>query len=112
MMADQSTNNEAPERDSKGRFVKGHGKNGAGRKKQPQEFRELLETNAPKALEAVIDIMNDPGASNRDRLTAASIVIERTYGKVPVAVDLHPEEDKHALIDDIKAEMDRLRGRG
>ena len=108
-MADNSTMNGAPERDSKGRFVKGHGKNGAGRKKQPPEFREMLENNAPKALEAVIGIMNDPGASNRDRLTAANIVIERTYGKVPVSVDFDPNDDKRCMIDDIREEMARLK---
>lgn len=102
----------APERDSKGRFMKGHSKNGAGRKKLPPEFRELVETNAPKALEAVIEIMKDRNASNRDRLTAANIIIERAYGKVPVAVDLDPEDNKLSMIDDIREEMARLRRKG
>lgn len=94
-------------RDGKGRFVKGHAPNGAGRKKQTPEFRELLSTNAPKALEAVVKIMNDPGASNRDRLTAASIILERAYGKVPTALVIG--EPKVEALDDIRQEMEKIR---
>ena len=93
-------------RDNKGRFVKGHSDNGAGRKKQSPEFRALLTTNAPKALETVIQIMNDKSASNRDRITAAGIVLDRAYGKAVANVHI---ESKNDMLEDIRAEMERIR---
>ena len=93
-------------RDNKGRFVKGHADNGAGRKKQSPEFRALLTTNAPKALETVIQIMNDKSASNRDRITAASIVLDRAYGKAVANVQFDQKAD---MMDDIRTEMEKIK---
>ena len=94
-------------RDQKGRFAKGHAPTGAGRKPQSPEFRELALSNAPKALEVVIEVMNNPKASNKDRLTAAGMIIDRAYGKPDSTVKL--ETPKADMLDDIRAEMERIK---
>ena len=94
-------------RDSKGRFQKGHTPKGSGRKPQTPEFRELALSNAPKALRVVIDVMNNPKASNKDRLTAAGMIIDRAYGKPDSTVKL--ERPKADMLDDIRAEMERIK---
>lgn len=94
-------------RDSKGRFQKGHTPQGSGRKPQPPEFRDLAVSNAPKALQTVVDIMNNPKASNKDRLTAAGMIIDRAYGRPDSTVKL--ETPKADRLDDIREEMARLK---
>ena len=76
-----------PDRDAKGRFVKGNTSNG-GRKPMPEDFRRCVLENAPDALKTVLEVMRSPSASNRDRLEAAKIVMERAYGKPEGAVKL------------------------
>lgn len=73
-------------RDNTGRFVKGN-KSG-GRPKQPEEFKTTVRENSVAALRVVLDIMNNKDACAADRLKAASIIIERAYGKAPQSVEM------------------------
>ena len=43
---------------------------------------------APKALAYLIQLIENPLAADGDRIKAATVIIERTYGKVSQAVDL------------------------
>lgn len=73
------------DRDSKGRFVKGNRSTG-GRKKLPEELREMCRALAPGAIETAKAIMLDTEAPPRDRLRAAEIILDRGYGKPEQAV--------------------------
>ena len=95
-----------PERDDKGRFVAGNRSSG-GRKKQPPEFRAAVLENAPAALAVIIAIMNNTSASNKDRLKAAEIIIERAYGKPDSTVKL--QTSKADMLEDIRAEVERIK---
>jgi len=52
-----------------------------GRKPLDLDFKALLLEQSPQALQTIIEIMNNPKASNRERLEASKIIIERVYGK-------------------------------
>lgn len=54
---------------------------GGGRPKQPKEFKEIVGANTIGAINAIIEIMNDPNAKGSDRIKAAEIVMDRAYGK-------------------------------
>ncbi len=94
------------DRDGRGRFVKGNG--GGGRTRQPPEFHACALENAMDALQVLIDIMSNPKAMNSDRIRAAGIIIDRAYGKPDSTVRL--ESPKAELLDDIRAEIDAMRG--
>ena len=90
----------AVSRDEHGRFVKGNA--GGGRTKQPDAFKDTVKENALPALMVVIAIMNSESAKPKERLMAASIILERAYGKAPQAVDLTQvtvSVDTQAVID-------------
>lgn len=75
------------ERDSRGRFTKGHNSNG-GRPKLPEDVKQMCRELTPKAIETAKKIMLDEGARASDRLRAAEIILDRGYGKPVQAVDL------------------------
>lgn len=41
----------------------------------------LARKNSPEAMEAIIACMRDPEASWRERITAATVILERAWGK-------------------------------
>lgn len=41
----------------------------------------LARKNSPEAMEAIIACMRDPDASWRERLTAATVILDRAWGK-------------------------------
>lgn len=66
-----------------GRFVKGQSGNPGGRKKRTQEEFDLIaacKAKTPDALEVIENIMLN-GETEKNRLTAATTIIERAYGK-------------------------------
>lgn len=78
-----------PERDSKGRFVKGTSGNPRGRAPLPKEFKEYAE-KAPAELWAMA---NDKEISPRVRADILKWMSEMWFGKAPQALDLDGKVD-------------------
>lgn len=76
-----------PERDSKGRFVKGTSGNPRGRAPLPKDFKEYAE-KAPAELWAMA---NDKEISPRVRADILKWMSEMWFGKAPQALDLGGE---------------------
>lgn len=77
-----------------GRFVKGN-KSG-GRPRLPEELKADFRAAAPRALEVLLDILNDDEAAARDRIRAAEIILDRGYGKPAQAVELSTDAQEAA----------------
>ena len=78
---------------------------GAGAEHAQELLRRAALENAPRALETIVQIMNSDKAGSGDRLRAAITVIERAYGKHDAA----PKAARAELLEDIEAEMERIR---
>jgi hypothetical protein len=74
----------AIKRDKTGRFVPGS--TGGGRPPLPDEFRSAARKAALPALLYCIALVNNTRASDRDRLRASEIVLDRAFGKPPQAL--------------------------
>jgi len=72
-----------------GQFAKGVSGNPSGRKPEPQAFKELAVNNCVELLQIVIDIAKDPNASNKDRLRAVDMVLDRGLGKAVQQMDIN-----------------------
>ena len=71
-------------RDKLGRFAKGTTGNTqrvGGRPKLKEEFKRFAHEKSVEALQDVYFIMKDINSSNKDKLTAARIIIESGFGK-------------------------------
>lgn len=80
-----------PKQDQRtGRFLPGN-KSG-GRPKMPEELKEAFKKASPKALKVLKSIMADPEAKDADRIRAAEAILDRGYGKPPVAVQVEAED--------------------
>lgn len=62
-------------------FVKGQSGNPGGRAKVDGDLRELARAKSPAMLKVLIDIAQDKTKSPAARVTAASTVLDRGYGK-------------------------------
>lgn len=81
------SNGEEKGRDeASGRFVKGW--KGGGRKKIPDEVKELLQAATPDAVRFLAALVNDDTAKDTDRVKAAEIILDRVYGKPQQSVDI------------------------
>ena len=90
-------------RDDKGRFVKGCAGNPKGRPKIPQEVRDMFKAASPKALEVILEIMNNENAADKDRKDCAVYVLDKTFGKnFQVFKDEENGELTIRIVDDIK----------
>jgi len=52
----------------------------------PDELKEAFKAAAPKALQTLMDIL-DNGDKNADRLRAAEVLLDRGYGKPVQAIE-------------------------
>ena len=68
-------------------FQKGQSGNPGGRPKQIAEVKELARQHMPAAIEALVSIMNNPKASDAARVSAASALLDRGYGKPQQHID-------------------------
>src|SRR5262249_7737531 len=68
-------------------FVKGQSGNPGGRPKEIAEVKELARQHVPAAIEALASIMNNTKASDAARVSAASALLDRAYGKPQQHID-------------------------
>lgn len=61
----------------------GQSGNPGGRPKIPQDVKEMARGLSPKAIETLGEIMQDKGAPPAARVSAASTILDRGYGKAP-----------------------------
>lgn len=86
-MAESSTG-AATRKRGKGRpFEKGQSGNPGGRKKMPEEVKEILRAAAPKAAELLVQMLDDPATPAKLRLQAAETVLDRVYGKASQPIE-------------------------
>ena len=69
-----------------GRFAKGW--KGGGRKKIPDDVKEMLKAATPDAVRYLASLVNDVAAKDADRVKAAEIILDRVYGKPQQSVDI------------------------
>lgn len=74
-----------PDRDQNGRFLKGN-KNG-GRKKIPEEVKEMFRDATPAAAKLLIDTMHNENVRLDLRIDCANKILERAYGKPTQPID-------------------------
>src|SRR5262249_1155490 len=68
-------------------FQKGQSGNPGGRPKEIAEVKELARAHMPAAIEALASIMNNPKASDAARVSAATALLDRGYGKPQQHID-------------------------
>ena len=84
--------------------------NPKGRPKQTQEQKdalEMLRKLAPQAVKTLADVLQDKRSRGADRLKAAELIIERTYGKAPATVNVNAAGSDIGA--DIKAELNAIK---
>jgi hypothetical protein len=88
-------------RDSKGRF--GAGNPGGGRRKMPDEIREILEAATPEAAQAIVAGLRATKGDGqspdwKERREYACALFERLYGRPAQAVQLEDEDGKAVAV--------------
>src|SRR5262245_14683911 len=68
-------------------FQKGQSGNPGGRPKEIAEVKELARQHMPAAIDALVSIMNNPKASDAARVSAATALLDRGYGKPQQHID-------------------------
>ncbi len=63
------------------KFEKGKSGNPGGRPKDLQGIKALCQTQAPKVIEAVVKILENPESKDSDILKAGDMILDRAYGK-------------------------------
>jgi hypothetical protein len=64
-------------------FQKGQSGNPGGRPRIPEDVKELARGYSVEAIETLATIMKDVGQSGSARVSAASTILDRGYGKAP-----------------------------
>ena len=78
-------NGEITERDGRGRFTVGN--KGGGRKKIPQEVKEMLKGATREAAQLLITTMKDETVKAELRINCANEILNRVYGKPTQPID-------------------------
>lgn len=93
---------------------KGETRNPGGRPKIPEDVREMARGLAPEAIKALGEIMKDDGAPPAARVSAASTILDRAYGKAPQHITAERVDDlsNADLADELAAVIEGLRALG
>ena len=83
-------------------FKPGESGNPGGRPKDTDEVKEgkeMLRRAMPEAVRAVVEVLNNPEAKVSERLTAATIILDRVLGKAaqPIVADIYEDESSHTM---------------
>lgn len=91
-------------------FQKGTSGNPSGRPKTSPEMKnalELLRSYAPEASKCLVEIMKSKTARSADRVRAAEIIMDRTYGKAPATVNV--DMTNNDVANEIRNELKSIR---
>ncbi len=69
-------------------FVKGRSGNPRGRPKHDHDIAALARQHAPQAITTLLEILTDPLAPPGARLSAASVLLDRGFGRAPLALNV------------------------
>jgi len=75
-------------------FKPGQSGNPSGAGRMPVEFKDLAKGYSRDALKVVIDIMQDNKASQKDRLRASDMIMDRAWGKAMQGMEVSGPEGK------------------
>lgn len=78
-------------------FKKGESGNPGGRPKVAAEVRELARQHTADAIQTLVSIMTNPKSAPAARVSAATVLLDRGYGKPPQAVELSNETPRYVI---------------
>ena len=78
----------------------GESGNPSGKPKSIRQVTDLARSRAEKALKVLEDVMNDDGATPASRVSAATILLERGYGKPSADVQLTVKRNANDFSDE------------
>lgn len=84
----------ATNRDARGRFVAGNRANPGGRPKTPKEIKEALGRLTSAAIETYQRVLEDPEASDKDKIKVAQDILDRVLGKPQQSVALDETDSR------------------
>jgi hypothetical protein len=82
-------------------FKKGVSGNPGGRSKMPSEVKRVLEKNTLRAIECVLQIMNDVKNKASDRIKAAEFIVDRAYGRPAQLVEHSGDAENPITVKDM-----------